>query len=83
MEVVGGGLSVLTFIGLAAQSAKTRYELFSAFKDDPQEVERVATHVPIYSSHFSSSYLGVASSARAHLGSYSISEIMLKSATTK
>lgn len=60
MEAVGGGASVLAFVGLAAQSAKTLYELFSALKDAPQDVERVATHV-----HQFQSVLGQLSQSRA------------------
>lgn len=40
MDAVSGGASVLTFVGLAVQSAKTLYEFLSALKDGPQTVEQ-------------------------------------------
>lgn len=50
MEAVGSGASVVAFIGLAAQSAKSLYELFSAFKDGPEAVQRAATNIYLFQS---------------------------------
>ncbi len=42
MDAIGGGASVLAFVGLALQSAKTLHDFLSSIKDGPQDVQQAA-----------------------------------------
>jgi hypothetical protein len=45
MEAIGPGANVLAFVVLALKMGKTAYETFSAIKDGPDVVQKLANNM--------------------------------------